>query len=193
MLYNGFVITDNRAFSNPNIDASDKWNLNKLESSYNEESGVYTTPAGPGGGGSTPPTLPAGWSTGAGAGAGAGAGSTPKTGGGTNWQQWLNPETIGAVAGTVGAVAGAVNQNPEKQRIKAACGRKPLFNIGGKKDAYNQCVQNLLAPPVIQQRMDFPQQSGMSNTAKILIGVFAFLLLAAIVVMIIVLSKRKAA
>ena len=189
MLYNGFVITDNRAFSDPNIPSSDKWNPNKLESSYNEESGVYTTPAGPGGGGSTPPTLPAGWSIGSG---GAPAPSAPKTGsgGGGNWQQWLTPETIGAVAGTVGAVAGSINQNPDKQRIKAACGRKPLFNTGGKKDAYNQCVQNLLAPPVIQQRMDMPQQ-GMSTTTKIMIGALAFLLLAAVVIMIIVLSKRS--
>lgn len=188
MLYNGFVITDNRAFSDPNIPSSDKWNPNKLESGYNEESGVYTTPAGPGGGGSTPPTLPAGWSIGSG---GAPAPSAPKTGsgGGGNWQQWLTPETIGAVAGTVGAVAGSINQNPDKQRIKAACGRKPLFN-GSKKDAYNQCVQNLLAPPVIQQRMDMPQQ-GMSTTTKIMIGALAFLLLAAVVIMIIVLSKRS--
>ena len=186
MLYNGFVITDNRAFSNPNIPSYDKWNPNILENGFNspEESGDYTVPAGPGGGGSTPPSLPFSVTT---AGTGTGAGK-----GGGNWQQYLNPELIGSVVGTVGAVAGAIGKNPDKQRIKAVCGRKPLFNFGGKKDSYRQCVQNLMNPP---QQRDFtppPPAEGLSKTTKIIIGVSVALLLIGIVITVIVLNKNKA-
>ena len=186
MIYNGFVITDTYGIDNPNA---------KLEmvgedgfNSYHEESGDYSVPAGPAGGGSTPPTLPAGWSvTGAGAPSSSGGGSGD--GGGGSWQQWVNPQTIGATVGMIGSVAGAVGagRSPDKARIKAVCGRKPLFNIKGKKDAYNQCVQNLMMP---QQKIEMPPP-GMSQGTKILIGVMAFVLLLAIIITIVVLMKRQ--
>ena len=185
MLYNGFVVTDNRAFSDPNINPSEKWNPNILENGFNskEESSVYDVPAGPGGGGSTPPTLPSGWSV-------TPKGATPTSGG--KWQQYLNPETIGAAVGTIGAIAGAVGgmKNPDKQRIKAVCGRKPLFNTGGKKDRYNECVQNLLNPPV-QREFTPPPPEGMSKTTKIVLIVSAVLLLIGIVVTVIIVNKNK--
>lgn len=188
MIYNGFVPIDTHQNGQWDMVGEDGFN------SYPEESGDYSVPAGPGGGGSTPPTygpfLPSG-------GSGGGSGSAPSGGGGDSgggggsWQQWVNPQTIGATVGMVGSIAGAVGagRSPDKAKIKAVCGRKPLFNIKGKKDAYNQCVQNLMMPQPQQRFDDVPQ--GMSTGTKILIGSLVGLVLLAIIITIVVVMKRK--
>lgn len=160
---------------------------------FSEESGLYDTPAGPGGGGGTAPTLPgasASGSSGPLPGLG-GGGYTQPSGGGTSWQQYLNPQTIGAGIGLLTSVTGAIGagKSPDKARIKSVCGRRPLFNIGGKKDKYNACVQNLMTPqPVYQPQQD----TGMSSSTKIIIGVVATLVLLAIIITIIMVMKRRA-
>ena len=159
---------------------------------FSEVSGLYDTPAGPGGGGGTAPSLPGGTSGASGPlpGLGGGGYSQP-SGGGTSWQQYLDPQTIGAGIGLLTNVAGAVGagKSPDKTKIKAVCGRRPLFNIGGKKDKYNACVQNLMTP---QQQLP-PPDTGMSSSTKLIIGVLATLVLVAIIVTIVVVMKRKSA
>lgn len=188
MIYNGFVPIDTHQNGRLDMIGEDGFN------SYREESGDYSVPAGPGGGGSTPPTTPMYGPFLPSGGSGGGSGSAPSGGGGSgggggSWQQWVNPQTIGATVGMVGSIAGAVGagRSPDKAKIKAVCGRKPLFNIKGKKDAYNQCVQNLMNP----QPVYTPPPAGMSTGTKILIGSLVGLVLLAIIITIVVVMKRK--
>lgn len=192
MIYNGFIIVDTHGIDDPNVNPFKEWK---------EESGVYSVPAGPGGGGSTPPTYGPFMTSAPSGGSGSTPGtpstpSAPSGGGGTNW---LTPETVAAGTNLLGGIIGTVGQvrasNPDKARIKAVCGRKPLFNIGGKKDTYQQCVQNLMMPQPQQQRFDASQSGGggMSTNTKVIIGVMAFLVLLAIIITIVVLMKRNTA
>jgi hypothetical protein len=201
MIYDGFVVLDTRdstgtetSFCGPFGANSGLYDKPKPLSfkTFREESGDYTVPAGPvyyGPGGGGPPQLPAYNPP-----SGGGASNAPSIGGGGGgWQQWVNPETIGATVGVIGSVVGAAkaNQSPDKARIKAVCGRKPLFNIKGKKDKYNACVQNLMAPPPVFQQQA-PPPAGMSKSTKIIIGVVAFIVLLAIIITIIMVMKKKA-
>lgn len=185
MVYNGFIIVDTHGIDDPNVNPFKEWH---------EESGDYSVPAGPGGGGSTPPTYGPFMNPPATGGSGSGSGSAPSGGGGGGGTNWLTPETMAAGTNLLGGIIGTVGQmrasNPDKARIKAVCGRKPLFNIGGKKDTYQQCVQNLMMPQP-QQRFDEPQ--GMSTSTKVIIGVMAFLVLLAIIITVVVLMKRNTA
>ena len=118
----------------------------------------------------------------------------PSTGSGGGVGQWINPQTVAAGAGLIGSVASAIAANkssksPDASRIKAVCGRKPLFNTKGKKDKYNQCVQNLMAPQPVYNPA--PQQTGMSSSTKIIIGVVAAVVLIGIIITVIVLMKHK--
>jgi|ERR1700741_3339520 len=175
MVYDGFVVIDTR-------------DVTGTESNYD-------TPALPGGGGSTAPSY--GPLPGLG-----GAGYNPQStstapesstsdGGGGGWQQWVNPQTIGASMQLFGSVANAVaaGKTADTAEIKAVCGRKPLLNIGGKKDKYFQCTQNLIASK--QQPIYMPQaQTGMSTGTKVLIGVVIFVVLVAIIIAIIMMAKK---
>lgn len=181
MLYNGFVVVDTR-------DSTGTETGYCGEPSYVGEPGGDKTPLfglggtppppvfyGPGGGGNTPPELP----------------PTGQTGGGKF--SWLTPDVLTAGLGVLGSVAGMAaarkaSQSPDVSRIKAVCGRKPLFNGGGKKDRYFACVDKLMTP----QQQFVQQPAGMSTSTKIIIGVLVFLVLMAIVITVIMISKRKA-
>lgn len=158
----------------------------------------YDFPAGPAGGGGTAPSLPglgggslpsssSGPLPGLG-GAGYEQASSSGSGGGGmgNLSQWLNPQTLGAGLGLIASVS--QNRSPDKARIKAVCGRRPLLNIGGKKDAYNQCAQNLMMP-VYQA----PLPTTNRDSSNIIIWVVAVIILIAIIVAVVVLMKRNAA
>jgi hypothetical protein len=173
MLYNGFVVVDTRDSSG----TESGYQSNDLDSNYD-------TPALPGGGGNTPPEMGGGLP-------GLGGGPLPSNSGGGKFS-WLTPDVITGGLGVLGSVAGAAaarkaNQNPDVAKIKAVCGRKPLFNIGGKKDKYFACAEKVMAPPPVFQQ----QQTGMSSSTKIIIGVLVFLVLVAIIITVIMMSKNK--
>lgn len=59
----------------------------------------------------------------------------------------VSPEMIQAGAAlTAGLISTMANKSkdPNKMELKSACGRKPLLNIGGKKDKYQKCVSDYL-------------------------------------------------
>lgn len=178
MVYNGFVVVDTR--DNTGTESN------------------YDTPALPAGGGSTPPSsstpLPglggAGWNN-------PPANGQPSGGGGKGWQQWVTPETIGATLQLAGGITNmvAAGKTGDTAKIKAICGPQPLFNIGGKKDTYKACADRVISQsnqPAPQVYMP-PAPTGMSTTAKVLIGVGIFIFLIMIVFLAIYLSKSKAA
>lgn len=97
----------------------------------------------------------------------------------------VDPEVIAGAVGSVADLAGsfAQNRNEDKQNIKLKCGRKPLFNIGGKKDAYFACVDDYFKmqqpqdsrASMYQQMPPPPQKKGLSTGAVvgIVLGVVA--------------------
>ena len=154
-----------------------------------EESGDYDQPAGPA---NNPSTLPPGWSVTGNTGTGnTGATTTTTSGGGkVNWNAILQnaPQIIGAVGGIVGSVkqnAGAGGGTQDS--VKAVCGRKPLFNIGGKKDKYRACAERVLNPPKIQEL----PPPGMSTTTKVLIGVGIVVFLGLMIFVVIKVSNKN--
>lgn len=163
------------------------------ESSYlrtTEESGVYDKPAGP----EQKPSLPAGWSvtgnTGASTGTSTGTGGSSTSGGSkVNWDAIIQntPQLLNAAGTIVGTIGSMKNQGGTKDTVKAVCGRKPLFNFGGKKDRYRECAERVLNPPPPPPP---PTREGMSTTTKVLIGVGAFIFLAVMIFVIIKLSNR---
>ena len=180
MVYNGFVVVDTR--DNTGTESN-------YESNYPGEPGGDKTPLPGIGGGTSSGT--AGWNNPT---TTIGPSPAPSSGGGGGggWQQWVNPQTIGAGVQLFGSVANmvAAGKTPDKVNIKAACGRKPLFNKGGKKDAYQQCVQRILTP---QQPVYIPSApTRMSTTSKALIGAGIFLFLLMIVIVVIMMNKGKA-
>lgn len=176
MIYNGFVVVDTR--DNTGTESN------------------YDTPALPAGGGSTAPATASGPLPGLG---GAGWDNPPANGqpsGNKGWQQWVTPETINATLQLAGGVTNmiAAGKTGDTAKIKAICGQQPLLNIGGKKDTYKACADRVIA----QSNQPAPQiytppvQTGMSTTAKVLIGVGIFIFLVMIVILIVYLSKQKA-
>lgn len=179
MVFDGFVVLDTR--DNTGTESN------------------YDTPALPAGGGSTPPSTVSGPLPGLGGTSGWNnppANGQP-SGGGKGWQQWVTPETIGATLQLAGGITNmvAAGKTGDTAKIKAICGPQPLFNIGGKKDTYRACADRVIA----QSNQPAPQvyvptaPTGMSTTAKVLIGVGIFILLIMITVLIIYLSKSKQA
>jgi hypothetical protein len=152
-----------------------------------EESGDYDQPAGPA---NNPSTLPPGWSVTGDTGTGnTGATTTTSGGGKVNWSAILQnaPQIIGAVGGIVGSVKQNAGAGGTQDSVKAVCGRKPLFNIGGKKDKYRACAERVLNPPKIQEL----PPPGMSTTSKVLIGVGIVVFLGLMVFIVIKVSKNK--
>jgi len=150
-----------------------------------EESGDYDQPAGPA---QAPPAFPSGQGMLLTAGNTGSTGTTGGTGGKFNWGAILQnaPQIIGAVGGIVGTVKASGVGGTDS--VKAVCGRKPLFNIGGKKDRYRACAERVLNPP--QQQFQAPPP-GMSTTTKVLIGVGIFIFLGVMVFVVIKVSKNK--
>ena len=181
MVYNGFVVIDTR--DNTGTESN------------------YDSPALPAGGGSTPPETASGPLPGLG---GAGWNNPPANGSsssssskGSGWQQWVTPETIGATVQLASGIANmaAANKAGDAGKIKAICGQQPLLNINGKKDKYRACAERVMAQsnqPAPQVYMP-PAPTGMSTTAKVLIGVGIFIFLIMIIVLVIYMSKQKAA
>ena len=160
-----------------------------IESSYalrsSEESGDYDFPALPAGGGSTSPStqnmaLP-------------GLGGGPLSGG-QGFQNALDkaPELINLFGSVVGMVKNVRDQRGQAgtNEIKLACGKKPLINKA-KKQAYAQCVQRVLNPPIETQRTKEPD--GMSTTTKVIIGVVVLVFLTVITIVIVKVAKSKKA
>lgn len=155
-----------------------------------EESGNYNVPAGPA---QNPSTFPAGWSVTGNTGTGTTNTGTTNPTARIDWQQVLNnaPQILaatGAIVGTVGAIRNQAGGGSQDS-VKAVCGRKPLFNFGGKKDRYRACAERVLNPPQVQQFQAPPQ--GMSTTTKVLIGVGIFIFLGVMVFVVIKVSKNK--
>lgn len=162
-----------------------------LESSYAlrsaEESGDYDFPALPAGGGATAPTmqnapLP-----------GLGGGPLPSANGGTKFDKALENapaafELLGSAIGMIKNVKDS-RANVGTNQILAICGRKPLVGKD-KKQAYAQCVQRVLNPPV-QQPSAQRISGGMSTTTKVIIGVVVVAVLVGITILIVKLSKSK--
>jgi hypothetical protein len=175
MIYDGFVVLDTRDATGTETGFCGDFSNNKALNESADEPGVF---AGPAGGGAIPPTLP--------------AGGLPSGGGGGGGGKWLTPDTLSAGAGLLGNIAGMIGagragRSPVKANVKAVCGRKPLTNIGGRKDKYLACAQNYMMP---KQNLPLPEQ-GMSKSTKIIIGVLAGLVLLAIIITVIMLAKRK--
>lgn len=178
MVYNGFVIVDTR--DNTGTESN------------------YDTPALPAGGGSTAPSVNTASGPLPGLG-GSGWNNPPANGqpsGGKGWQQWVTPETIGATIQLAGGITNmvAAGKTGDTAKIKAICGKQPLFNIGGKKDKYQACADRVMAQsnqPAPQVYMP-PAPTGMSTTAKVLIGVGIFIFIIMIVLLIIFMTKQKA-
>lgn len=153
-----------------------------------EESGDYNVPAGPTAGTNFPSGQGMLLTTG-----NTGTTNTGTTTGKVNWQSLLDnaPQILaatGAIVGTVGAIKNQAGGGSQDS-VKAVCGRKPLFNIGGKKDKYRACAERVLNPPQVQQFT--PPPPGMSTTTKVLIGVGIFIFLGVMVFVVIKVSKNK--
>jgi len=161
-----------------------------IESSYalrsSEESGDYDFPALPAGGGNTAPSMPNS------ALPGLGGGPMPSGGGGQGFQNVLDkaPEYLNLFGSVVGMVKNVRDQRGQvgTNEIKAACGKKPLINKA-KKQAYAQCVQRVLYPPIETQRTKEPD--GMSTTTKVIIGVVVLVFLTVITIVIVKVAKSK--
>jgi hypothetical protein len=194
MLYNGFVVVDTR--QSPLGEYGD----------YGSES-AYETYAGPGGAPSVTygPNLPGS----------SGGSSGPLPGlGGTGWGgsqsgggqlgggqsrggagQYINADTIAAGTNLLGSVFGVIGaskaaKGPLASNVKAVCGRKPLFNIKGKKDAYFACAERVANPqPVMAGRV--PEKSG--NKGLIIGLIVAVVLIGIIITVVLVMKNKKAA
>lgn len=175
MKYNGFVVVDTR------------------DSTGTESN--YDTPALPGGGGSTPAATNAplpglggpGWNN--------NTDNNQSSGGNKNWQQWVTPETIGATLQLAGSVTNmiAAGKTGDTAKIKAVCGQQPLLNIGGKKDTYRACAERVTnAGQQVPVYMPPMTDTGMSTSAKVMIGAAIFIFLLLIVVVAIILIKKQA-
>ena len=88
---------------------------------------------------------------------------------GGNWAQWITPETVNATLQLAGGITNLVAEN--------------------KKDK-NQPIQQ---QPVPQYYMPPAQPTGMSTTARVLIGVGILIFLIMIIVLVIYMSKPKTA
>ncbi len=97
---------------------------------------------------------------------------------GLGGQGWNNPPATG--------------KTDDKVKIKALCGQQPLLNINGSKDKYQECAQKAVTPQQQQVPVYVPTvaDSSMSTGVKILIGSLIFIVLLAIVLGAIYMSKR---
>lgn len=162
MLYNGFVVVDTRG----------------EETGFCDKESNYDTPAMPGGAPTYGPFLPTTTPK----------ATTPSVQGGGGGQ--IDAGTIAAGAGVLTGILGMIgaskaSKSPDVSRIKAVCGRKPLLNIGGKKDAYFACADRLMNP---QQPVVMPQKS---NTGLIIGIVAAFIMM--IIILVVVMKNKKTA
>lgn len=170
MLFDGFIVLDSRdnvKHPTPAANPISESAAPKAEnSSYDEGKPVYGPfPAPPAAGSTTP------------------APSTSKV----NVGEYITPGTIIAGAGLLSTVGTMFQKSPEQKTLKAICGRKPLLNIGGKKDRYLACVDNYLNP-----KATVSQNAGMSSGTKVLIGSLVFIFIVLIIVMIVMMNKNKA-
>ena len=86
---------------------------------------------------------------------------------------------LSSLADTLGSAL--ANRPQLKGEIKAACGRKPLLNIGGKKDTYWACTKEYLEskkPAKIEQKegMGTGAIIAISTTAVLITGLIVFAL-----------------
>lgn len=162
MLFDGFVPLDTR--DNQGKVSISPANPTKESSSYGEGTPMPYGPV------ANPPSAP----------------STGGSGSGQNLGQYITPGTIIAGAGLLGTFAEVFKKSPEQKTLKAVCGRKPLLNIGGKKDRYLACVDNYLNP-----QQNVPVNTGMSAGTKALIGFLVVLFLVMIVVVIAMINKNR--
>jgi len=184
MLYDGFVVVDSH--ENPKIPMGEYGENNfcgdfrgnkALESAYVGEPGGDKTPLpGLGGAGYTPPP-PGGFGGGAGAG---------------KFGQYFNADTLAAGTNLLGGIFGAIgsakaNQSPLAGNVKAVCGRKPLFNVGGKKDRYFACAERVANP----QPVFAPPPP--SNKGLIIGLIVAVVLIGIIITVVLVMKNKKAA
>lgn len=67
----------------------------------------------------------------------------------------MTPEQIQQATQAATGIISAISNRPRnasKDELKSACGRKPLFNINGKKDKYQACVSDYLKQKAIASR-----------------------------------------
>jgi hypothetical protein len=189
MLYNGFVVVDTRD--------SQMAEFNNAEES-NYPPGTY---AGPGGApsGTYGPNLPG--SSGGSSGPLPGLGGTgwggSQSGGGQSRGgagQYINADTIAAGTNLLGGIFGAIGaskaaKGPIAGNVKAVCGRKPLFNIGGKKDRYFACAERVANPQPVFRETPPPE----SNKGLIIGLIVAVVLIGIIITVVLVMKNKKAA
>ena len=165
MLYNGFVVVDTRG---------EEAGFCDKESNYPGDAPVYGPPApyGPFLPSTTPKTTPP---------------PVPSVQGSGGAGQYVHADTLAAGAGLLAGIASMIgaskaSKSPDASRVKAVCGRKPLFNTGGKKDAYFACADRLMNPqPVV-----VPQKS---NTGLI-IGIVAVFIIMTIILVVVMKNKK---
>lgn len=179
MIYDGFIALDTRG---GDVSMGDMNNIKNnpttvMQSEANTKESSYDEGPIPGIGGGPivpKPTIPP---------------PTPKpvTTPAKGWQQYVTADTLAAGIGLIGSVAALAQKSPEAKTLKAVCGRKPLFNIGGKKDKYLACVDKY----VFQQNQPATPAAaaGMSTGAKVGIVIGIVIVLGLITVMIIKMSK----
>ena len=170
MLYNGFVVVDTRD--------SQMAEFNNAEES-NYPPGTYAGPGGP----------PSGSNTSSGS-SGNQSGSS-STGGGAG--QYINADTIAAGTNLLGGIFGAIGaskaaKGPIAGNVKAVCGRKPLFNIGGKKDRYFACAERVANPQPV-----FRETPPPTSNKGLIIGLIVAVVLIGIIITVVLFMKNKKA
>lgn len=118
-----------------------------------------------------------------------GGSTTPAPASKTEQPNWFQQMIPGLFAATTNTVFNRINSNNTGLAgdVRAVCGNKPLFNIGGKKDAYLQCAQNFEAAqiaaasaaagnnqPVARQPMSTGAIVGIVGGSVLLVGGIVF-------------------
>jgi hypothetical protein len=196
MLYDGFIVVDSR--ESPMREYGENNFCGDFRGNKLLNESAYDTYAGPGGApGSYGP-----YQTGGGASSGplpglGGAGygqSTQKSGGsGGGAGQYVNADTLAAGTNLLGSVFGMIGANkaskgPLAGNVKAVCGRKPLFNIKGKKDAYLACAEKVANPQPV-----YTPPAESSNKGLIIGLIIAVVLIGIIITVVLVMKNKKAA
>lgn len=170
MLFDGFIPIDTREGLTPPSKASNPTRA----SNSNSESGWGEGTPMPYGPIASPPPAPYGPNP----------NPSGDSGSKVDLGQYVTPGTIVAGAGLIGTVASLFKKSDEQKTLKAVCGRKPILNIGGKRDAYLACVDSYLHP------QNAIADTGMSGS-KIALIVFLILLFLAIVITVVVMANKN--
>ncbi len=173
MLFDGFIPLDTREGLTPPSKASNPTHAIKAkpESGYGEGTPMPFGPV------ATPPPAPYGPNP----------NSSSDSGSKIDLGQYITPGTIVATAGLAGTIASLFKKSDEQKTLKAVCGRKPVLNIGGKRDAYLACVDSYLHP------QNAIVDTGMSSGTKVLIGFLVMIFLIVVITLIVMAMRNKTA